>query len=139
MKKWGAIGVLTIVITFMLTSVRVSAATAADYTDMELLERVVEAEAGNQGLIGKRLVVSVIYNRVDSEKFPDTIREVLTSPHQFGPVWNGAIHKVNVSDETRAAIMFETVSRLDTEILYFNSGEVSGKYAYTYKGHKFGK
>lgn len=139
MKKWGAIGVLTIVITFMLTSVRVSAATAADYTDMELLERVVEAEAGNQGLIGKRLVVSVIYNRVDSEKFPDTIREVLTSPHQFGPVWNGAINKVNVSDETRAAIMFETVSRLDPEILYFNSGEVSGKYAYTYKGHKFGK
>lgn len=139
MKKWGAIGVLTIVITFLLTSARVSAATAADYTDAELLERVVEAEAGNQGLIGKRLVVSVILNRIDSEKFPDTIRDVLTSPHQFGPVWNGAIHKVTVSDETREAIILETMDRSDPEILYFNSGEVSGKYAYTYRGHKFGK
>ena len=132
MKK----GIIAVLASIILLAVPVQ---AKEYTEAELLERVVEAEAGNQGLLGKRLVVSVIYNRVESDKFPNTIYEVLTAPHQFGPVWNGAAEKVTVSDETRAAIMLELTERSDPEILYFNSGPVSGKYAYTYKGHKFGK
>lgn len=110
-----------------------------EYSELELLERVVEAEAGNQGLIGKRLVVSVIYNRVDSEKFPNSIYEVLVSPHQFSTVWNGAVDRVEVSNETKAAVQMELVQRTDRDILYFNNGECSGKFAYKYKGHNFGR
>ena len=110
-----------------------------EYSEIELLERVVEAEAGNQGLVGKRLVVAVIYNRVESEKFPNTIQGVLTSPRQFSTVWNGAVDRVDVTDETRSAIMLELTHRTDDEILYFNNGECSGKFAYKYKGHNFGK
>ena len=112
---------------------------AKTYTDKELFERVVEAEAGNQDLKGKRLVAAVIYNRVASEEFPDTIREVLTEPKQFSTVSNGSINRVEISVETKQAIQLEENYRTDPEILYFNSGPVSGKYAYTYKGHKFGK
>ena len=110
-----------------------------EYSEQELFERVVEAEAGNQGLIGKRLVAAVIYNRVESEKFPNTVYEVLTSPHQFSTVWNGAVDKIEVSDETRVAIILEQSLRSDEEILYFNNGECSGKFAFKYKGHNFGK
>ena len=110
-----------------------------EYSEIELLERVVEAEAGNQGLMGKRLVVAVIYNRVESEKFPNTIQGVLTSPHQFSTVWNGAVDKVEVTDETKSAIQLEISQRTDNEILYFNNGACSGKFAYKYKGHNFGK
>lgn len=110
-----------------------------EYSEQELLARVVEAEAGNQGLYGKRLVVSVIYNRVESDKFPNTIYEVLTSPHQFSTVWNGQIEKMEITDETLFAIEFERTHRADNEILYFNNGECSGKFAYRYKDHNFGK
>lgn len=112
---------------------------AKDYTEEELLERVVEAEAGNQDLTGKRLVAAVIYNRVESEKFPDSIIDVLRAPHQFSTVWNGSVDKVEVSAETRRAVTLELSDRTDPEILYFNNGKVSGKYAYTYMNHRFGK
>lgn len=135
MKKGVFLGVL--LLTLLAMPLRVNART--EYSEIELLERVVEAEAGNQGLMGKRLVVAVIYNRVESDKFPNTIQGVLTSPHQFGPVWTGAVDKVTVSDETRSAIQLEISQRSDSEILYFNNGPCSGKFAYTYKGHSFGK
>ena len=130
-------GVILGVILALLFAMPVQAKT--EYSEQELLARVVEAEAGNQGLYGKRLVVSVIYNRVESEKFPNTIYEVLTSPHQFGTVWNGAVDRVEITPETLFAIEFERAHRADNEILYFNNGECSGKFAYKYKGHNFGK
>ena len=135
MKK-GVIGVL-VVLALLAMPLKVSART--EYSEIELLERVVEAEAGNQGLYGKRLVVAVIYNRVESDKFPNTIQGVLVAPHQFGTVWNGAVDKVTVTDETKAAIQLEISQRSDSEILYFNNGACSGKFAYKYKGHNFGK
>ena len=130
----------TIAIIMTIIAIACSITTkAAAYSEKELLERVIEAEAGNQDLKGKRLVAAVVFNRVDSEKFPDSIRDVLTEPKQFSTVSNGSINNVRVSDETKTAIYLEMNNRSDPEILYFNSGSVSGKYAYTYKGHRFGK
>ena len=131
------LGVLTIIL--ILLAIRVKAAEPEKYSELELMQRVVEAEAGNQGLMGKRLVAAVIYNRVESEKFPNSIYEVLTSPHQFSTVWNGAVDKAEVSTETIFAVMLEVDNRSDSEILYFNNGACSGKFAYKYKGHNFGK
>lgn len=56
---------------------------------LELLAQLVEAEAGNQDAIGKRLVVDVVLNRVDSDAFPDTIEEVIFQPYQFSCVLDG--------------------------------------------------
>lgn len=62
-----------------------------EYWDsLELLALVVEAEAGNQSELGKRLVVDVVLNRVDSEEFPDTIWEVLTQKMRFLPTGTGS-------------------------------------------------
>ena len=56
----------------------------AAYDSIDLLAKCVEAEAGNQGLYGKQLVVDVILNRVDSDSFPNTIEEVIKQdePHR---------------------------------------------------------
>lgn len=114
-------------------------AAPSDYSEQELFERVVEAEAGNQGLQGKRYVAAVVYNRVASDRFPNTIYEVLVAPGQFSTVWNGAVKHVQVSDETREAIALEVSERSDAEIMYFNNGPCSGRYAFTYGEHRFGK
>lgn len=108
--------------------------------DIDLLERCVQAEAGNQGLMGKRLVTAVILNRVNSEKFPNTISDVINAPGQFSVVWNGRINQVEVDDETAVACRIELKHRCNEEVLYFNnSPEVSGKFAFKYGGHWFGK
>ena len=81
--------------------------------EMELLARCIEAEAGNQSVLGRRLVADVILNRVDSPGYPDTIRDVIYQPGQFAVVKNGAIDEVVPSAETWEAISRELVNRID--------------------------
>lgn len=92
---------------------------------IDLLARCVEAEAGNQSLLGKRLVVDVILNRVASPDFPDGIEAVINQPGQFGVVSNGAIDKAVPSEETIQAVTRELNERIDTEVLYFQTSNYS--------------
>ena len=92
---------------------------------IDLLARCVEAEAGNQSLLGKRLVCDVILNRVSSEAFPDGIEAVINQPGQFGVVSNGAIDKAVPSEETIQAVMTELNERIDDGVLYFQTGGYS--------------
>lgn len=108
------------------------------YDELEYLAACVEAEAGTEGLIGKRLVVDVILNRIDSDKFPDTITEVINAPGQFSVVSNGAINKVDISQETFEAIEMELEHRTDSKIMYFRSGKYgTGTPAYKVNSHYF--
>ena len=111
--------------------------------ELELLAQVVEAEAGNQDMTGKRLVVDVVLNRVDSPLFPDTITEVLEQPGQFTTMWNGAVEDAGYhmqQDDYDAVMMEVTGKRLDYDIYYFTAGEYndSCKPAYIHVDHYFG-
>lgn len=113
------------------------------WDELELLAAVVEAEAGNQDMIGKRLVVDVVLNRVDSPLFPDTITEVLEQPGQFTTMWNGAVEDAGYhmqQDDYDAVMMEVTGKRLDYDIYYFTAGEynASCKPAYIHGDHYFG-
>lgn len=113
---------------------------AAETDEFDYLTRCVEAEAGNQDLKGKRLIAAVILNRVEDERFPDTITDVINSPKQFAVVANGRIDEVEVNDETVKACKLEMKDRSDDKIIYFNnSSKVGGKYCYKYGKHYFGK
>ena len=92
---------------------------------IDLLARCVEAEAGNQSVLGKRLVCDVILNRVASEAFPDGLEAVINQEGQFGVVSNGAIDKAVPSEETIAAVLTELNERIDSEVLYFQTGSYS--------------
>ena len=87
---------------------RPAVATAWQGEDMELLLRIVEAEAGNQDEDGRLLVANVVLNRVASEAFPDTIKDVVLQEqdgnYQFSPVANGRIWKVKVTGATERAV-----------------------------------
>ncbi|KKI90861.1 sporulation specific N-acetylmuramoyl-L-alanine amidase [Bacillus sp. SA1-12] len=61
--------------------------------EIDLLARVVRAEAQSEPFKGKVAVANVVLNRVESPKFPDTIEEVIYQPGQFQPVANGEINK----------------------------------------------
>lgn len=111
--------------------------------ELELLAAVVEAEAGNQDMTGKRLVVDVVLNRVDSPLFPDTITEVLEQPGQFSTMWNGAVEDAgwHMQEDDYTAVMMEVNGvRLDYDIYYFTAGEynASCRPAYIHGDHFFG-
>lgn len=62
--------------------------------DLDLLARIINAEAGCDWIPDwvQRMVGSVVLNRVKSKYFPNTIREVIYQPGQYGPVYNGMIN-----------------------------------------------
>ncbi|MDR7077463.1 N-acetylmuramoyl-L-alanine amidase [Neobacillus niacini] len=62
-------------------------------TEIDLLARLVRAEAQMEPLEGKIAVACVVLNRVESSEFPDTIKEIIYAPGQFQPVQNGEINK----------------------------------------------
>lgn len=72
--------------------------------DRTILERIVEAEAGDQDHKGKLLVANVILNRVKNPSFPSSIKKVVFAHRQFSPIWDGRYKTVTVSSETRKAV-----------------------------------
>ena len=79
-----------------------------EQADLEVLLRIVEAEAGCEDEDGKLLVANVILNRLNSEKFPDSITEIVfqreNGVSQFSPIADGSYYKVSVSEETAEAV-----------------------------------
>lgn len=96
------------------------------YDSMEMLAVGVEAEAGNQPLDGKRMVVDVILNRVDDEDFPDTVQGVITQKYHFSSYWDGNMDSIEeISDSTYEAIEMELEERGWPGLLYFRGGQFS--------------
>ncbi|MBS4214437.1 cell wall hydrolase [Neobacillus rhizophilus] len=92
-------------------AVRAAAASAAlkleenqGYSEQELdlLARLVRAEAEIEPYEGKVAVACVVLNRVTSSAFPNSIREVIYQKGQFQPVRNGAINKPADVDSIKA-------------------------------------
>lgn len=90
---------------------------------LELLAICVQAEAGNQPLNGRRMVVDVILNRVDDPDWPDTIEGVITQRNQFTSYWDGGMEKVYEPDElTIKAVQMELKQRGWPGLYYFTAG-----------------
>ena len=83
-------------------------AISLDEESVEILCRIVEAEAGTEDEKGRILVANVVMNRVESSRFPDTVKGVVFQKsgglYQFSPVANGRYYRVTVSKETREAV-----------------------------------
>lgn len=76
--------------------------------EYEALLKLVQAEAGGEDEEGKLLVANVVFNRVKSSRFPNTVWGVIYQKqggvYQFSPVIGGRMDRMKVSDETRRAV-----------------------------------
>lgn len=79
-----------------------------DMEELEVLLKIVEAEAGCEDEEGKLLVANVILNRLNSDKFPDSVSEIVFQQEngitQFSPVSDGSYDRVQISEETVRAV-----------------------------------
>ena len=64
-----------------------------EHPDLDLLARLIAAEARGECLTGQVAVGAVVLNRVDSPHFPGTIEGVIYQPGQFEPVSRGTISR----------------------------------------------
>lgn len=101
-------------------------------SDVNLLARLITAEAGGESFNGMLAVGAVVVNRVQSSKFPSNISGVINERsngyYQFSPVLDGNINKVASTEATKAA--YESLKGTDPTngALYFFENTVTNKW-----------
>lgn len=100
--------------------------------DMELLARLVYAEGRGEPYEGQVAIAAVVLNRVASDEFPNTVREVIYAPNAFSPVHDGNLtHKSNES--TRKAVQ-DAVNGKDPSngsLYFFNPDTATSKWIWS--------
>lgn len=98
-------------------------AAVISYTEeeLELLVRVINAEAYDEPYEGMVAVGAVVVNRVRSPAWPNTIYEVLTQPGQFAVIANGHVYR-QVRPEAYLAAMdaLRGVDPTNGALFFFN-------------------
>ena len=123
--------------------------------ELEVLLRIVEAEAGSEDEDGRLLVANVVLNRMNSEVFPDTVTEVVFQQSmgvtQFSPVASGRYYTVEISEKTVAAVERALAGEdISQGALYFASRKRAGSskmrwfdtkltFLFEHGGHEFFK
>ncbi len=61
--------------------------------DLRYMTSIIYCEAQGEGYQGQKAVGIVVMNRVRSNKFPDSVKEVIYQSGQFSPVRNGSLQR----------------------------------------------
>lgn len=93
--------------------------------EIELLTLVTMAEAEGESEYGQRLVIDTILNRIDCERFDNSLSEVIYAPGQFSSVHNGRINRCYVKEDIYQLVIDELLNRTNDEVLYFTVGHYS--------------
>ncbi len=105
--------------------------------DYEVLTRIVQAESGGCDIKGRILIANVIFNRVRSDDFPDTISDVVYQKSQFSPVSDGSMNSCTVTDATVEAVDRALAGEDYSEgALYFMNRELSRSHNVTWFDQK---
>lgn len=108
--------------------------TAVGYknSDINLLARLVSAEAKGEPYRGQVAVAAVVLNRIKSASFPNSIPDVIYEPGAFSPVANGEIWKEPVSSAINAT--YEALNGTDPAygaLFFFNPAKTTNKYIWS--------
>lgn len=106
----------------------VAATTEPKEDNLYWLARIISAEARGESVEGQIAVGNVVMNRVRSNQFPNTIKDVVFQKGQFSPVTNGSIHK----DPTQTALesarkVLDGQVVVSNDALYFYSPKYTGR------------
>ena len=90
--------------------------------DKYLLAKIAMAEAEGESDKSKALVIATVLNRVSSNKFPNTIKEVIFQENQFSPTSNGRWEKVEPNKDCYKALNMVLKGKVKSKgSLYFES------------------
>lgn len=99
--------------------------------EMRLLETILALEAQDEPFEGQKAVVEVIFNRVLSPDFPDTVYDVLSQKGQF-ETWKWRNKPYNTPNKTQTDVIAEVIANgnqntvLPEGYVFFCVGKVNG-------------
>lgn len=108
-----------------------------------MLMKIAQAEAGNQGIDGMWLVMSVVMNRVGSRSFPDSIEGVIFQSGAFSSVSDGRYEEQMIlSYEVNEALGMIKDGEVAESIVAFEVKDSDVlerwfQYAFTFRDHNF--
>lgn len=113
---------------------------AATEEERELVALILALEAQTEPYDGQRAVVEVILNRVLSDRWPNTIYEVLSQRGQFA-TWRYRNNPYNIPGEAERTAIADTIARgpeiLPQGYVYFATSKVNGRGHIKIKHHYF--
>ena len=68
--------------------------TEASRNELVLFAAILQCEAGSTNYDALLAVATVIMNRLESSRFPNTLHGVIYQSGQFSPTWNGSLNRV---------------------------------------------
>ncbi|MBE5812986.1 MAG: cell wall hydrolase [Clostridiales bacterium] len=97
--------------------------------EIEIFERIVEAEVTTNNYEGKLAVANVILNRIECERFPNTMKEVVFAKRQFSPISDGRYYKVKVTELTKQVVQDALAGyrMVERDVYYFCTPTAPGK------------
>jgi len=104
--------------------------------EIDLMAQLVWHEAGNQDMVGKMLVADTVLNRMESDRFPNTVEEVIFQKGQFTTA--KVLGRIEPPIECYGAVLSEIDGeRYNTEVFYFGRGWGCGTPLFKHQDHCF--
>lgn len=94
-------------------------------SEKDLLARIVMLESGNQSDKGQQAVVEVIFNRIYSDEWPDTLYDVLSQKRQFSTWKNRNSKRAIPTEQVKRNIELVLSGKTDIlpmDTVYFSRG-----------------
>lgn len=108
--------------------------------DIELLACLAWREARGEKILGMRLVVEVVLNRVLNEHFPDNIYDVLYQPGQFTPDYGvPELDEITPTEAQYEAVRLAITETpiLEPDVVFFARSPIYGEIFLHVGGHYF--
>jgi len=102
-------------------------------SDMNMLARIISAEARGEPYEGQVAVGAVILNRIAHPGFPSTMAGVIYQPGAFSPIADGQYNAVTIVDSARRAAQ-DAMNGSDPTggaIYFYNPGKSTSKWIFT--------
>ena len=104
--------------------------------EIDLMAQLVWHEAGNQDMVGKMLVADTVLNRVEDERFPNTVEEVIFQKGQFTTA--KVLGRIEPPIDCYGAVLSEIDGeRYNTEVIFFGRAYGCGKPLFQHQDHCF--
>lgn len=120
-----------------------SSSQSTSTTDLVLFAAILQCEAGTSSYDSLLAVATVIMNRVNSSRFPNTLSGVIYQSGQFSPTWNGSLKRTlakgpcslayQVAGDAMAGKKLDRVSNC----LFFNATWATNRNGVTVGGNIF--